>query len=180
MLDVWAPANVDGAPVLILLDGLTPDRERTAEMAAAPAARGYVVLNADWQSHSSDGVVNLNTSGAFHAACVVRFARAHAGEFGGDPEAVTVIGYSAGGSWAALLALNGDAVTGQCSEAASVSAAPDAFVGLGGGFEYLVIGSPEVGVGAGVFDADPALWEMMNPYQHLDDAAGTKGAADPR
>ncbi len=167
LLDVWAPATVEGAPVLILLDGLPPSRTGTAGMASALAGRGFVVLNADWQTDPS-----LNTGVHYHGACLVRFARANAVSYGGDPTQVVIVGYSAGGSIAALLALNGDAISGQCDQDESLSSVPDAIVGLAGGYEYIALDSPEPGFGEEVFAADPELWAMMNPYEHLDEAAG--------
>ncbi len=169
LLDVWAPATADGAPVLILLDGLPPTRQSTAGMASALADRGFVVLNADWQIDTS-----LTTGVHFHGACLVRFARANAESYGGDPTQVVMVGYSAGGSIAAPLALNGDAINGQCDQDESLSSVPDAIVGLAGGYEYMVLDSPEPGFGEEVFAADPELWEMMNPYEHLDEAAGLR------
>ncbi|MCP4963164.1 MAG: alpha/beta hydrolase [Actinomycetia bacterium] len=169
LLDVWAAATADGPPVLILLDGLPPTRQSTAGMASALADRGFVVLNADWQIDTS-----LTTGVHYHGACLVRFARANALSYGGDPTQVVMVGYSAGGSIAALLALNGDAINGQCDQDESLSSVPDAIVGLAGGYEYMALDSPEPGFGEEVFAADPELWEMMNPYEHLDEAAGLR------
>ncbi len=168
-LDVWAPADADEAPVLIILDGEPPSRHSTEEIAAALAGHGFVVLNADWQL---DPDHLLATGAHYQAACLVRYARANAERFGGDPGRVIIVGYSAGGSMASLLALNGDAVQGQCEQDESLSPVPDAFIGLAGGFEYLVLDSPEPGFGAHLFTADEARWAMLNPYEHLDAATG--------
>jgi len=72
---------------------------------------------------------------------------------------------------ASLLALNGDAVQGQCEQDESLSPVPDAFIGLAGGFEYLVLDSPEPGFGAHLFAANSQRWAMLNPYEHV--GAGT-------
>jgi len=162
-LDVWAPPGADQAPVLILLDGAPPARSNTEDMAIALANRGLVVMNADWRLDFS-----LMTGGPYDAACLVRFARANADDFGGDPNNVSLVGYSAGGSLAALLALNGNEITGQCSQDTSQSAIPDSIVGLAGGYEYLVLDSPEPGFGDQVIAEDANQWELMNPYEHLD------------
>jgi acetyl esterase/lipase len=171
LLDVWAPADAVGAPVLILLDGFPPDRRTTSDLAEALVGRGFVVLNADWQVDSS---FSLAAGVNYHGACLVRFARANAERYGGDPAQVVVVGYSAGGSIAALLALNGDAIAGQCDNDESQSAVPDAIVGLAGGYEYIVLDTPEPGFGERAFAADADLWATMNPYEHLDGAADVK------
>lgn len=164
-LDVWAPPGADGAPVMVLLDGAPPARTATEPMAIALANKGFLVINADWRLNFS-----LTTGGPYDAACLVRFARANADEFGGDPNNVSLVGYSAGGSLAALLALNGEAITGQCSQDESLSAVPDSIIGLAGGYEYLVLDSPEPSFGDQIIADDPNHWALMNPYEHLDAA----------
>jgi acetyl esterase/lipase len=164
-IDVWAAPGIDDAPVLILLDGLPPSKFNTEEMAIALANLGFVVLNADWQAD-----LTLATGGGFQAACLVRFARANANDFGGNAQNVGVVGYSAGGSFAAILALNRDAIKGQCEQDESLSSVPEHIIGLAGGYEYLVLESVEPGIADGVFAQDPDRWEMMNPYEHLDTA----------
>jgi len=167
-LDVWAPADTENAPVLIILDGAPPWRPDTEEIALALAGRGFVVLNADWQL---DPDHLLATGAHYQAACLVRYARANAERLGGDPGRVIIVGYSAGGSLASLLAPNGDAVQGQGEQDESLSPVPDAFIGLAGGYEYLVLDSPEPGFGAHLFAVDSQRWAMLNPYEHLDAAS---------
>lgn len=166
-LDVWAPTEPDGAPVLVAFHGIPTDRMVMEAMSVEFARRGYVVFNAEWQLDNS-----FNAGVAFQGACAVRFARENAEQDGGDPGNVTTVGYSVGGAISAALGLNGDAIAGQCASDASISGAPDRAVALAGFFEVFELDDPAL-PGTALFQQDPALWELLNPYQHLDQAAGT-------
>lgn len=54
------------------------------------------------------------TAGWQDAACALRFARAKAADYGGDPARVIVVGYSGGGTAGAVMALAGDDFDGDC------------------------------------------------------------------
>jgi acetyl esterase/lipase len=165
VLDVYAPdgAHAGGAavPVMVVLHGQPDGRTITSRLSAELAARGNVVFNADWQFNPS-----TNTSGGnYHAACAIRFARQTAEQYGGDPDDVVVVGYSAGGVLAATMALNGDAASGRCSNDEALSATPDAMIGLAGTYDVYGAQSPT--------DAGEATgWLAFNPYEQLAMAEG--------
>ena len=51
--------------------------------------------------------------------CGVRFAHAHAPEFGGDPNRLVLAGFSAGAGMGALVALGGETLSGEWDELAA-------------------------------------------------------------
>jgi acetyl esterase/lipase len=170
LLDVWAGDDLDDAPVLVVFHGIPTDRQVTRDVAAEFADRGYVVFNADWQFNSE--APSFATGGNVHAACAVRFARQHAERYGGNPDEVATLGYSAGGAVSALLGLNGNAITGQCSNDETLSAEPDRVIALAGMFEYQLLESAGITFGPMLREQDPELWATINPYEQLDQAAG--------
>ena len=108
-LDVYAPTGVEGGPVVVLLHGLGDAKEEYQDLATAIAEQGAVVFVPNWQT----GGFPYDPSaarGAFlaivdGASCAVSFALAHAAEYGADPEALVLVGQSAGAHMAAMVAL---------------------------------------------------------------------------
>jgi acetyl esterase/lipase len=181
MLDVWAADDLENAPVLVVFHGIPTDRGVTAELAAEFSERGYVVFNADWQFNPE--APSFATGGNFHGACAVRFARTNAEQYGGNPDDVATLGYSAGGAISAVLGLNGDAISGQCASDDSVSAVPDRVIAFAGMFEYQLLDSSGITFGPFLSEQDSELWASINPYEQLDQAAGVSallihGSAD--
>lgn len=170
LLDVWAADGLENAPVLVVFHGIPTDREITAELAAEFAERGYLVYNADWQFDPQ--APSFTTGGNLHGACAVRFARESAEQYGGNPDDVATVGYSAGGAISAVLGLNGDAISGQCASDESVSAVPDRMIALAGMFEYQLLESTGDTFGPVLSAQDPELWADINPYEQLDQAGG--------
>ena len=181
MLDVWAADDLENAPVLVVFHGIPTDRGVTAELAAEFSQRGYVVFNADWQFDPE--APSFATGGNFHGACAVRFARENAEQYGGNPNDVATLGYSAGGAVSAVLGLNGDAISGQCASDESLSAVPERVIAFAGMFEYQLLDSSGITFGPFLSVEDPELWAAINPYEQLDQAAGVSallihGSAD--
>lgn len=162
LLDVFAIDGIEQAPVIVVLHGVPQGRSITTQLSAELAARGNVVFNTDWQFNQSS-----NSSGSnFQAACAVRFARQNAEQYGGDPDDVVVVGYSAGGVVAATVSLNGDSISGQCSNDETLAATPDGFIGLAG--TYDVYGAePPPGS-----EDEAARWQTFNPFEQLESADG--------
>jgi acetyl esterase/lipase len=104
-VDVYAPAQAQGAPVVVFIYGggwKAGDRGMYRFLGATLAAAGMVCLVADyrvWPEVASPTFVE-------DAAQAVRWAKLHAGEHGGDPGKLFLMGHSAGAQIVAMLALN--------------------------------------------------------------------------
>jgi acetyl esterase/lipase len=159
--------------VAVPLHGCCGAKEDLAQLAWGVAARGAVVFNASWLATVRGGGYPLVYQ---QAACAVRFARATASRYGGDPRRVTLLGWSDGALLAAVIANAGDDFSGDC-QVAGVSALPDALVAVSGFLGW------EVRAGRPVmrryvtpqttrfFGGTPATaaraWAVGNPYTHL-------------
>jgi acetyl esterase/lipase len=102
-LDVYAPANAEHAPVVVFFyggDWARGERAWYRFVGTALAAHGVAVVIPDYRK-----VPQVVLAGFMQdAADAVAWAHAHASEFGGAPDDVFVMGHSAGGQIAALLA----------------------------------------------------------------------------
>jgi acetyl esterase/lipase len=104
-LDVYAPIQAHGAPVLLFWHGGSwkgGDKDRYRFVGARLARQGFVVAIPNYR---------LAPEAAFpafeqDAALAVRWMRDHARDFGGDPARMFLSGHSAGGHIALLLALD--------------------------------------------------------------------------
>jgi acetyl esterase/lipase len=172
-LDVHARAGTTGAPVLVLLHGCCGSKDDLTQLAEAIAARGAVVFNASW--------TNVERGGAWprsyqDAACAVRFARATAASFGGDPGRVALLGWSDGSLLAAVVAMAGNDLVGGCPRP-GVSALPDALVGVAGFYGWPAtpgqvvdrryVNARTVRFFGGTPTQVPRAWAGGNPYTQL-------------
>lgn len=102
-LDVYRPAHAERAPVVVFFyggDWTHGERGWYRFVGNALAAHGLVVMVPDYRK-----VPDVTPDGFMtDAARAVAWARAHAAEFGGDADDLFVMGHSAGGHIAALLA----------------------------------------------------------------------------
>ena len=105
-LDAYAPAGASDAPVVVFFYGGSWNggkRHWYRYVGDALADNGVVVFIPDYRKYP-----DVRFPAFMHdAANAVRWARDHAAEFGGDPAHVFVMGHSAGGQIAALLACDG-------------------------------------------------------------------------
>ena len=106
-LDVYRPAQAgDGrAPIVVFVHGgafVEGDRNRNAEVYANVsyylARHGIVSLNIEYRLAEPGSIY---PAGSVDVGLAVAWARAHAGEIGGDADRVFVFGHSAGGAHAA-------------------------------------------------------------------------------
>lgn len=106
-LDVYIPARVEHAPVIVFFyggDWARGERAWYRFVGTALAAQGVAVVIPDYRK-----VPQVALSGFMHdAANAVSWTREHAREFGGSPDDIFVMGHSAGGQIAALLATDPD------------------------------------------------------------------------
>ena len=127
-LDVHVPRGARMAPVIVTLHGCCGDRHDLTALAHALAGEGAVVFNASWREASGPG----RYPGSYQrAACAVRFARARARQYGGDPSRVTLVGWSDGGLLAAVVGNGADDHGGEC-DAPEGAEWPEAVVAIGG------------------------------------------------
>ena len=160
------PAGVDATgPAVVLLHGgfwVGGNPDIMDPWAKALAAAGSVVFNASYRLVGQGGGYPGTID---DVACAVRYARAQAAELTTSDQLV-IMGHSAGGHLAAVVALNGDAFGADC--AYPQAAPPDRLVGLAGLYDIRGLGSLfDVFVGAPRTDR-PAAWESVNPAQLAD------------
>lgn len=110
VLDVWAPADAEDLPVVVMFHGGTGNVSKDYLMALASwvAQQGAVVFvpNHSTTSMTTDvqetlAIIDDELDGA---ACAVAYAVAHAGEYGGDPETLVIFGHSAGATLGSTVA----------------------------------------------------------------------------
>lgn len=167
-LDIHAPGEVGPWPVVVTIHGggwFIGDRQSMGGLADGLASRKAVVFNATYRT--------LTLGGTFpgmvdDVACAVQFARTAASEFTTTPDAVTIVGHSAGAHLASLVAFAPDAFGQQCPE--GTADAPDALVGLAGPYDISQLGgllTPMFGV---PLDDNPELWASGNPFSWISDS----------
>lgn len=134
-LDVYVPHHARQAPVVVFLYGgswqkeSTYTREQYRFVGEALAARGYLTIIPDYRLYPA---VRYPAFIDDCAAAVV-WAHTHAAAFGGDPEKLVLLGHSAGGYNAAMLALDPAYLQRAGGERAWIKA----MVGLAGAYDFL-------------------------------------------
>ena len=94
--DVIAPVGGEGVPTIVLLPGgpvSFADRRYLSHFGEWLAARGAVVFLTTYRSAVTG---NGKDQSLADVRCAVSFARAHAAEYGGDPDRVILVGHSVG------------------------------------------------------------------------------------
>ena len=157
-LDGYTPSEEGSWPVVIVAHGMDQSRFKLMRLAKAIASEGAVVYNID-VAYSFPFI-----TGVERIACAVRFARATAVDYGGDPSQIILVGYSAGAVTGAVVGLAGDDFEEGCA-VTDASALPDAMVLFEGPYDYTVKATC---VDHTVLeDTDPEVWEAVNPYSHI-------------
>ncbi|HJL20051.1 MAG TPA: alpha/beta hydrolase [Sandaracinaceae bacterium LLY-WYZ-13_1] len=108
-LDVVVPRDADRPPLVMLFHGgafLRGDENAMHTAAGRLAALGYASAAVEYRAIGEDR--HDFPDGLADARCAVRFLRAEAERFGIDAERTAVVGFSAGGYFAASLALQAD------------------------------------------------------------------------
>ena len=104
-LDVYSPARRDPAPIVVFFYGGSWDsgaKEMYRFVGGALAARGCVVVIPDYRLYPDVRFPAFMDD----AAAAVAWTHANAANFGGDPHRLFLMGHSAGGQIATLLALD--------------------------------------------------------------------------
>jgi acetyl esterase/lipase len=166
MLDIHAPRTGKHHPVAVLVHGggwVTGHRYTMSRLADALAARGVVTYNVDYRLVGQGGGYPATFE---DLACAVRFARADSVRFGGEGGRIAVVGHSAGGHLAAVIALAGDGYHGDCM-VDDGSALPDAMVGLSGPYDPRRFRVPLSSFFGGPPESAADAWSAGNPFQLL-------------
>jgi len=139
-LDVYTPKDLKApAPVVVFIYGGSwnaGDRRDYAFVGEALASRGIVAVVADYRLYPQVRYPSFVEDGAMAVAWTVREAK----NIGGDPKHVFVMGHSAGGYNAAMVALDKRWLS-------KVSLSPNVlrgWIGLAGPYDFLPIENPDV------------------------------------
>lgn len=156
LLDVHAPDGSEPSPVVVIIPGANSPRSNSLSLVNALVAEGAVVFNV---GVSIPGPTARATE---HIACAMRFARARAADYGGDPAKITMVAQSAGAALGIVVALAGNDDTEDC-EATDGSALPDAFVGYEGAYDWTTgFYSDKLYV-----PLNPYGWDTIDPYAQI-------------
>lgn len=158
-LDVYAP-HATGAPtpVVVFFYGggwETGEKAMYRFVGAALAARGVLVVIPDYRLHPEVRFPAFMDD----AAAAVAWARANAARFGGDPHRIVLMGHSAGGNIATLLALDPGYLRSVGMSPADVCGV----IGLAGAYDF-VPARPEAF--AAIFGPE-AEWARSRPISYV-------------
>lgn len=132
-LDVYSPRDaVQARPVVVFFHGgawRSGSRSHYLFLAEALTSRGFVFVATDYRLHPEV------TFPAFveDAAAAVAWTARHAGEFGGDPRRLFVMGHSAGAHLGALVSLDARYLAAQGLSPAAIAG----FIGIAGPYDFL-------------------------------------------
>lgn len=138
-LDIYAPANAQGAPVVIFFYGgswNSGSRTDYAFVGHALAARGMVAILADYRLYPEVRYPAFLED----AAQAVAWVASEVSGYGGDPSRLFVMGHSAGAYNAAMIALD-PRWLGQHN---MTPAMLRGWIGLAGPYDFLPVVNPEV------------------------------------
>ncbi len=164
-LDVYLPDSPGAHPAILFVHGgawHTGDKRTLAPLARFLAERGYVGFSVNYR---------LAPMYTFPAAledlrCAVKWIRAHAADYGVDPDRIAAVGTSAGAHLVALLGAAPETL-GACGDPA-LSSRVQAVISLFGPMDLLsAVGTPaeaavESFLGASAQE-DPDLWREASP-----------------
>jgi len=159
-LDIYVPAHAEHAPVVVYFYGgswMTGKRHWFRWMGEALAAQGVVTIVADvrlWPTTRMDGFLH-------DGAEAVRWARDHAGEFGGDPANLFVMGHSSGGQIAAMLAMDKQWLAAVGMKPRDLSG----FIGVAGTYDFIPFDEPEF---YDIFGYTPGEQARSQPVNFVD------------
>jgi acetyl esterase/lipase len=173
-LDVYGvPNRQRGLPVIVMVHACCGDRADLGKLSEAIAAKGAIVMNADWAGIKNDARF---PDAYADVACAVRFARARAADFGGNPADVTLLGWSDGAMASAVVAAAADRFDRSQCLYPNESSVPDALIGVAGFYGW-TLPVPPIYVNdraraflGGTPDEVPRAWHDATPYGWLKSA----------
>jgi acetyl esterase/lipase len=160
-LDVYAPEHAQHAPVVVFFYGgswVHGERAWYRFVGTTLAAHGVVVVIPDYRK-----VPQVKLDGFMQdAAEAVAWAHAHAAEFGGAPDDVFVMGHSAGGQIAALLATDPQWLGAHGMRPADLAG----FIGLAGCYAFVPVTAKDQDM-LDAFGTTAAEQRRAEPISHL-------------
>lgn len=105
----WPKSGAGQRPIVLLLHGgawSDGDKTSARDDILLLASRGFVAASANYRLAAAPS--NTFPAAVADARCAVRWLRAHAGDYGGDPARIAAMGFSAGGHLTAMLATAAD------------------------------------------------------------------------
>lgn len=156
-LDVYAPKGAKAqVPVLVYFygGGWSSGRRQDYSFAGkALASRGFLTIVPDYRLYPEVRYPDFLKDGA----AAIRWAQDHAAEFGGDPNRIVLVGHSAGGYNAVMLALDQDFIKAAGVRPESIKAA----AGLAGPYNFAPFSEPYSRNAFGQYP-DPAATQPVN------------------
>jgi acetyl esterase/lipase len=169
LVDVVVPASGGPWPVVVVLHGdpRFAGKRWSMPMATELAQEGRLVFVPDWGHTSSEWESEATLQQQWDSLvaelrCALLFAEATAVEYGGDPDHVTVMGYSAGGNAALMTATSDMEPLERCAASGPV-VDPQAVVSIEGD---LLIGAPDWDQ---EFADNPDTFYSFAPWRNLDE-----------
>jgi acetyl esterase/lipase len=167
-MDVYLPAEGEGArPAILMIHGgawRAGSKGAYRDAAVRMARSGWVAASINYRL-GEDGVYPR----AVHdCVCALSFLRAHADEYGIDPERIAVTGYSAGGHLAALLGVATELPEHEPTCEWGGTAAPNAVISGAGVLDFRGKNHEWVVDFLGGKEADaPEVYAAASPISHV-------------
>lgn len=159
-MDVYAPAGAHDLPVVVFFHGGSwqdGKRQWYRWMGEALARQGLVVAIPDYRKYPQVRMAGFMTD----ASRAVAWMHAHAADYGGDREAMFLMGHSAGAHIAALLATDARWLGGVGMPARTLAG----FIGLAGPYDFLPLTDPAF---IDMFGASTAAQASSQPVNFVD------------
>jgi acetyl esterase/lipase len=159
-LDVYTPDGAHRTPVVVFFYGggwRTGSRREFAFVGSALAAQGVVVVIPDYRKYPQvklDGFMSDATN-------AVGWTRTHISAYGGDPDIIFLMGYSAGGQIGALLATDADWLAKAGMKPRDLAG----FIGLAGPYRFTPIIDPDL---IAIFGSTPEQQRRSQPFDFVD------------
>ncbi|WP_109123809.1 alpha/beta hydrolase [Dyella sp. C11] len=160
-LDVYAPTHAEHAPVVVFFYGGTwvnGERAWYRFVGTTLAAHGVIAVIPDYRKYPQvtlDGFMR-------DAAAAVAWTHAHAEAMGGAPDDIFVMGHSAGGQIAALLATSPEWLGRHGLKPADLAG----FIGLAGCYDFVPVPQDDP-IMLGVFGTTPEQQRRGQPVSYV-------------
>jgi acetyl esterase/lipase len=161
-LDVYRPLAATHAPVVVFFyggDWTHGKRQWYRFVGAALAAQGVIAIVPDYRKYPGvrmDGFMR-------DAALAVAWAHDHGAHLGGDPRDIFVMGHSAGGQIAALLATDKSWLQADGLQPRNLAG----FIGLAGVYDFVPIDRHEIDM-LGTFGSTVEQQDLADPVRFVD------------
>ena len=162
VMDVYAPESAGPWPVVIVYhaDPNHNTKFRMRRLALALAEQGNVVFNTDWGASGRPGSDAWEIAYLGQGPCTYWFAHQQAQEYGGDPNDISLVGFSGGANMAVATAMYGGEDDLGCA-APPVAVQPSAVIAFEG--DWLI--GPWWD---DVIASDPDFYAKWAVWQHID------------